>query len=91
MTNYIQDINDLSNNFTLSTTIPNESNFKTGYQINYNGTFYDIAQVYNNFTTIPVSYNNINTPYNTHDFNYLSDINNIPYDIGRLIYNNNFI
>jgi len=96
MANYIQDITDLSNNFTLSNTIPNGSTlngsiFKTGFEINYNGTFYDIAQVYNNFTTKPMPYDNINTPYKMHNFNYLSDINNIPYDIGRLIYNNNFI
>jgi hypothetical protein len=70
---------DISLNFTLSDTIPNSSLITTGFNVNYNGSIYDIAKVYNNSNPIFPHYRNKTS--------YLTIQNDIKYDISQLLDN----
>ena len=82
MTNYFINNIDISNDFILSTTIPNGSNVITGYYTKYNGNYIDIGQIYDTFVNYP-------TPYNMDNSNFIIN-NGITYDIRKIIYNTQF-
>jgi len=83
MTNYSNNGIDLSTIFTLATPVPNTTYTTTGYSRMYNGTKYDLGQIYKNFPTTTPPFNN----RLTHNTQYISKVNGIAYDIGKILLN----